>query len=238
MTDLLPILVSGLVLGLAGSVHCVAMCGGIAGAVSQAASAGQGGAVAAARAALLASAGRIASYAMAGALAGAFGGTLTRLVAVGGAHGTALRTVLALVIVAVGFELARTGRAFGFLERAGAALWRHATPLLRRIGRPERAWQVLAMGAIWGWLPCGLVYAGLVVAAAAGRPDQGALAMLSFGLGTLPAVVGASGFSTLLARAGGGASARRRAGLALLAFGLWSLAGTWLFAGGSQHACH
>jgi hypothetical protein len=43
-----------------------------------------------------------------------------------------------------------------------------------------------AAGLLWGWLPCGLVYAALLAAAMAGDPARGALAMLAFGLGTLP----------------------------------------------------
>jgi sulfite exporter TauE/SafE len=43
---------------------------------------------------------------------------------------------------------------------------------------------------IWGWLPCGLVYAALALAAATGDVKVSALTMLFFGLGTLPAVMG------------------------------------------------
>jgi hypothetical protein len=82
------------------------------------------------------------------------------------------------------------------------------------------------------------VYSALVLAAASGRPVMGALAMAGFGLGTLPAVWAATGFGTLLTRLGGGASVRRSAGLALVAFGLWSIVGTWILAShhGASHA--
>lgn len=236
MSEPLTIVASSLVLGFAGSVHCVAMCGGIASALAHAGAAAQPRPGAIARAALATSLGRIASYATAGALAGGVGGSLGGFVAAGSARATMLRIVLGLVLLGVGVELCRSGRAFAPLERAGGLLWRRVSPLLRRIGRPERVGQLVAMGAIWGWLPCGLVYSGLVVAAASGRADLGALAMASFGLGTLPAVAGASGLSNLLARFGGAGSVRRRAGVVLVAFGLWSLIGTWLFTGGHHHA--
>ncbi len=39
---------------------------------------------------------------------------------------------------------------------------------------------------VWGWLPCGLVYSALIWAISAGSAQEGALLLLSFGLGTLP----------------------------------------------------
>jgi sulfite exporter TauE/SafE len=51
------------------------------------------------------------------------------------------------------------------------------------------------LGVALGFLPCGLLYAALATAAASGNPALGALAMLAFGLGTVPAlmVVGVAG---------------------------------------------
>ncbi len=226
----LPVLLSALVLGFAGSVHCLGMCGGIAGALNQAAPAQ--GPVASGVRTLLYSLGRISSYAMAGALAGAFGSVFTGAPSALGL----IRFAVGLAIVMIGLQIAFAGRAFAPLERAGLVLWRLASPLARRIGRPERAWQVFALGLVWGWLPCGLVYSGLVIAAASGRPATGAIAMASFGLGTLPAVWAVTGFGAALARLGGGASVRRSAGLALVAFGIWSIVGAWAL--GGLHAGH
>lgn len=232
MIDSAPVVGSAFVLGLAGSVHCVGMCGGIAGALAQRSSPARPleGAVRS----LLQSVGRIGSYALAGALAGAFGEVLVPL---GRTSGPWLRLALGLAIVLLGVQIARSGRAVPALERLGLVVWRRATPLLRRIGRPEQAWQHLALGAVWGWLPCGLVYSALLLAAASGAPRTGALALAAFGLGTLPAVLASAGFGRLLARIGGGASARRTAGALLVVFGLWSILGPWAMqhAHGSAH---
>lgn len=213
---------SAFVLGLAGSAHCVGMCGGIAGALTQISPAARP--FEGALRSLLQSTGRVASYAVAGALAGAFG---EALLPIGRASGPWLRLALGLAIVLFGIQLARSGRAAPALERLGQVVWRRAAPLLRRIGRPEHAWQHLALGAVWGWLPCGLVYSALLLAAASGGPRTGALALAAFGLGTLPAVLAAAGFGRLLARIGGGASLRRTAGVLLVVFGLWSILGPW-----------
>lgn len=226
----LPILSSALVLGFAGSVHCVAMCGGIAGALDQAATDRRP--LASFTRPIFYSLGRVTSYAIAGALAGAFGSVFA-----GAANALPLaRFAIGLVIVVIGVQIATAGRAFAPLERAGLAVWRLAAPLARRIGRPERSWQFVALGLVWGWLPCGLVYSGLLIAAASGRAAMGALAMVAFGLGTLPAVWAATGLGAALVRLGGGAAVRRSAGVVLVGFGLWSIVGTWAFHG--LHAGH
>lgn len=50
----------------------------------------------------------------------------------------------------------------------------------------------MALGAVWGWLPCGLVYSAPALALLAGTPLHGALVMFAFGLGTLPNLMAAA----------------------------------------------
>ena len=57
--------------------------------------------------------------------------------------------------------------------------------LLRRLNRLAG----VPLGLALGLLPCGLLYAALLAASAAGGPFQGAAAMLLFGLGTVPALL-------------------------------------------------
>lgn len=74
------------------------------------------------------------------------------------------------------------------------------TALLMRFLRAlamTRSWQArLLLGGLMGFLPCGAVYSSLALAATFGHPLKSALAMICFGLGTVPAlsaVVAASG---------------------------------------------
>lgn len=242
MTLDLALLASAFVLGFAGSLHCVGMCGGIAAALAQSSSSrdGSGSFVHS----FVHSLGRIMSYATLGGLFGMVGGAVGSVVG-GAANGIVaarplaefvLRVLVGLLIVAIGFELARTGRAFPAVERGGQAIWRRVLPLARRVGRPDRPTAALALGALWGLLPCGLVYSGLVLAAASGDLVDGSAAMAAFGLGTLPAVVATAVFSAGLARLGSVARVRRGAGGLLVAFGLWSIAGAWVASHG--HAAH
>lgn len=55
-------------------------------------------------------------------------------------------------------------------------------------------------GALMGFMPCGLIYAALMMAATLANPLAGMLAMWLFVLGTLPALVMASGAAALLAQ--------------------------------------
>jgi uncharacterized protein len=74
------------------------------------------------------------------------------------------------------------------LERIGQYLWRHLSPLTNKFLPVESLAQATLLGGLWGWIPCGLVYAMLVVALASGSALHGAATMIAFGLGTLPAM--------------------------------------------------
>jgi len=205
-------LLAALVAGLVGSVHCFGMCGGIAGALGMA---GGGRATFA----VAYSAGRIASYSVAGALAGAFGAGLA------GAAGLGpwLRLVMGLVLILLGLQIALNLKLLAPLEAAGANLWRRLAPFARRFVPPRHAGQALALGALWGWLPCGLVYGMLAAAVGSGSALNGAAFMAVFGLGTAPAMVGLAWAS---GRGGTWLTARRRRALGwlLVVFGAWTAA--------------
>jgi sulfite exporter TauE/SafE len=130
-------------------------------------------------------AGRIASYAFAGALAGSISAAAFVM------HDTmVLRQLLFalanLMLIALGLYLAGLWRGITALERGGAVLWRRIQPLAAGLLRSPSTLNTLALGALWGWIPCGLVYSMLVTALASGSAANGALIMLAFGLGTLP----------------------------------------------------
>lgn len=201
-------------MGLASGMHCLGMCGGIVGAFS-------------ARQPLLPAkrillrqitfnSGRIASYALAGLVAGATGLVLGR---------SALLYVLAnLLVILVGLQLAGVRTPMPWIERLGAPLWRRLQPLAVRVFQIPSLPGAFVAGALWGWLPCGLVYGALAAAALAGSPARGAAAMAAFGLGTLPwllsAGVGAARLRSLINRR----PARVAAGAMVMGLGAWGLA--------------
>jgi sulfite exporter TauE/SafE len=207
----LGFLIAAWLTGLAGSGgHCLGMCGGIVGALGLRQRPGwQGFAVVAA-----AHLGRVLGYAMAGALVGFAGAA-----AFGSVFGTQgivlLRIGAAALIAAIGVQLLLGRPLLTPLERVGARFWRRLAPLMRTVLPPRNAAHALAAGALWGWLPCGLVYAQLSVAATAGGALQGAALMTVFGFGTS---VGLSMLSALLQSLGLARLPRRAAGALLLVF--------------------
>ena len=203
--------------GLLGGVHCVGMCGGIAGALA----AGSTGPVPRRLAAF--NAGRVGSYAVAGALAGLVG-TLAGAAGPGAVLRTLLFIAAQAMVVLIGLYVAGWSGAILRFERAGAGLWRRIEPLRRRFFPVDSDARALGAGAVWGWIPCGLVYGMLPLAAVSGGALQGAMVMAAFGAGTLPGLVLAGAASRRLTEARRKPWVRGTAGGAIVLLGLAGLA--------------
>ena len=204
--------------GLLGGGHCAGMCGGIVGAF-----AAQGPSSRPALSLHLAyNAGRILSYAVAGALVGFIGG-------LGLAFGAVSRVQLAfyllanLMLVALGFYLIGFTKVLAVAERAGQTLWIRVRPWTKQFLPVRGVAQALPLGLLWGWLPCGLVYSVLATALVSGSPGRGALAMLVFGLGTLPNLLLAGLLLSRFRRFAQSAGVRVVSGLLVLGYGLYGL---------------
>lgn len=216
-------------LGLVGSGHCIGMCGGIAGALATTTRPPGTTAVATARgrrarawwASALHSLGRVACYSMLGAIVGGF----SQVLGIGLGLAPAMRIFAGLTLLALGAHVAGLPVGFDRLERLGLRVWRRVSPLAGRVGAPDTAAKQLALGAVWGLLPCGLVYSAAAAAAATGSVLGGALSMAAFGLGTLPAMVIAGGSALTLSSFLRTRGARRSAGALLALLGLWTAYG-------------
>jgi len=227
-------LLAALLVGLFSVVHCLGMCGGIMGALTFSVPPPVRHNRPWMMVYLLAyNMGRIASYAVAGAVVGGAGDELLGRLAP--EHGLLLLQLFAAVMLAaIGFYLAGWFPRFALLERLGEPLWRRLEPIGRRM-LPVRspAWALL-YGAIWGWLPCGLVYSVLIWTAGAGGALQGAATMAAFGVGTLPAVVGAGMIAGTLGRLTRQPWVRRTAGILLILFAIAGPAHSLLGGGGAH----
>jgi hypothetical protein len=217
---------AALVLGFLGSTHCLAMCGGIVAVLAAGAAPNlrRNERPPLGRIALF-SVGRIASYAVAGAAVGALGLLLRDAFPVRVGQ-LALRAFAGLLMLGLGLHLTGLFRNFAILERLGAPIWRRLEPVGKRLLPVRSGWHALALGALWGWVPCGMVYTALALAAASGSAPGGALVMGLFGAGTLPAMVLfgalARGVSSLTSGARG-LWVRRGAGAVVASFGIMSL---------------
>ena len=174
-------LIAAFVIGLLGGVHCVGMCGGIVGALTVQ-TPKRGGSPGLH---LAYSLGRIASYTAAGSvmgLIGALGLVFNQILPV-----QMLLYVLAnFALVCLGWHLAGLGNQLALLEKLGGSLWRRIQPYGAMLLPANTVPKALLLGAVWGWLPCGLVYSLLATALVSGGAVSGAAVMLAFGLGTLP----------------------------------------------------
>lgn len=208
--------------GLLGGAHCAAMCGGIATGFS--ALSGRGGWWRAAQPNL----GRLLGYMLAGAMVGGLGHGLLDLARVQWLS-AALRAGVGVVLVVAALRLLGLGRALGFHAMPGARLWTWLRPLQRRVllssDGPARR---VALGMLWGWMPCGLSTTLLAAAWLQASALDGALTMAAFGLGTLPLMLpltwSGARLGQRLLRGGWRVAA---AGL-VLAAGLVTLAAPWL----------
>ncbi len=218
-----PPYLAAFLVGLSGGAHCFGMCGGIVGALTLCLPPAPGHPLRARLPYLLAyNGGRVISYMVAGALAGGVGAWAAHLLSVRHAQ-LGLQLLAGLFMMLLGLYLAGWSAALSRLERAGGVLWRRIEPLGRRWLPVHTPAQALGIGLVWGWLPCGLVYSVLVWAIGAGGALEGALLLLSFGLGTLPALLALGTAAAALAGFMRRPAMRRLAGTLVMLFGVYEI---------------
>jgi sulfite exporter TauE/SafE len=192
----LPLVFGAFLAGLAGSPHCVVMCGAFASACARPA-----------RGLGAWHAGRLIGYGILGALAGAFGGSIP---------GPAWLPPMLAVALLCWFAAALAG----LLPEPRPRLPGFASA--GRLLRENRGMGArFAFGIVNGFVPCGLVYSALSVPVALAHPVAGAVAMVAFGAGTLPSLSIAA--LTLHRFAPRTLAGRRILALAVLFAGLWSI---------------
>ena len=236
-SDTLPamdqaLILSAVLLGLAGTPHCLAMCGA---GCTAAAGGGQGGRL------LAFHGGRLLAYAAAGAVAAASVGSLATL---GQAAGVLrpLWTLVHVAALALGLFLLWQGRQPGWMEGLGRARSRVHNHEVQH--RPGERWQAVrgparsaGVGLAWVAWPCGLLQSALLVAALANSPTAGAAVMAGFAAASAAGLVlgPALWWRFVGRRIGGGgvlaspAMAVRWAGAALALASAWALGhGLWM----------
>lgn len=169
-------------IGLAGSVHCVAMCGGVTAGLSLAVPKHANPI----NYVLSYNTGRILSYAVAGAITG----YLSQIVSHQLQHSINWLNLLSGVfLIVLAAFIGGWWNGLTHLERLGQKVWRYLSPLSKKFLPFRSPLSALPYGIIWGWLPCGLVYSSLTWSLASESSVQGAIIMLCFGLGTLPSML-------------------------------------------------
>lgn len=218
LIDWLPALSSAFILGAMSSGHCIGMCGGIACALGLQNSRSIG-------TLLIYHAGRITSYAL---LALIFGAALQHITHRFPFFSPVLRTVAGLLLLAMALHIAQWWSGITQLESLGTRWWKPlqqlAKPLLPATTLPK----VFALGLLWGWLPCALVYSTLAWSASRAHAVESAVLMLFFGLGTTPALLASGALSQQLKTFFQQQQWRYAAALLLCVYAVWTIVSAWL----------
>ncbi len=162
--------------------------------------------------------GRVLGYAALGALAAASVQGLGWLTV----QSAALRplwTLFHAAIFVLGLLLLWRAQQPVWLEQFGKKVWQRVRSLVSGRGRAAP----LVLGMVWTFLPCGLLYSALLVAALAGSALPGALVMALFALGTSVSLMAGPWLLLRLGKGGNGDWGVRLAGLALALSSAWSL---------------
>lgn len=170
-------ILTALITGLAGSLHCLGMCGPLVLGLHGRGSAGL-------RSRMAYHLARALAYAGLGALVGALGA------------GLALAGWQRGLSIGAGLLVLWMGLKSGWLEHIQARLTtgaaRRLLPGLQLARNTAGLPGQLLAGFMNGLLPCGMVYVALAASASFGDPLRGAAFMALFGAGTWPAMIGLS----------------------------------------------
>jgi sulfite exporter TauE/SafE len=170
--------------GLLGSAHCLGMCGGLVSALSLTADGRNSGL----GFQLLYNLGRILTYGLIGLMVGWLGSAaavksslqeITRLLLIG--------SDLLIILVGLGSAGLFSGITIMSLEFSGPV--GTLSKAAKKLRKYPPALAALPLGLLFGFLPCGFLYAMVLTAAQTTDGFRGAITMSAFGLGTLPALV-------------------------------------------------
>jgi len=203
---------TALIMGLAGGPHCVAMCGAACAGIGHAARPHTS------RALVSFQVGRCLGYSLLGGLA-AFSvqalGWLT-------VESAALRPVWSMLHVAafvLGLLLVWQAKQPVWLDQSAQQIWSKIRRLNNNLGKVAP----VAVGSLWAFMPCGLLYSALMVAALTGNAFEGAITMACFALGSGVSLGFAPWLLLKVKSLGDGGWGIRLAGLALATTSAWAL---------------
>lgn len=204
--------------GLAGSGHCLGMCGGIVTALALSRS--DAGALERFLANLLYHAGRICTYTLLGLAVGL--ASRAGMVDALKPYVKWLFLAANLFVAAIGIFTLLGVRSLGISALDGSG-WGVLKDRLARLSSASSVMAAVPAGLLMGLLPCGLVYGVLISAATSGSALKGAGMMLAFGCGTLPALLAYGQVASALSVLGRGVFQRGMGGVVALLglLGVW-----------------
>lgn len=232
------LLASAWATGLLGGTHCIGMCGGISTALTFALPADKRRGASLFGYQLAYNFGRIFTYTVLGIIVG----TLAHGILAGWASSPWPRATAGAFMVVMGLYLAGWWNGLQRIEGLGGGVWKILAPLRQKILPVDHPLKAVAAGAVWGFLPCGLVYSALTLALARADTVMSGGVMLAFGLGTLPTLLLTGTLAGKLRQYLQMKNVRQLAGFLVIVLGVWTAYLAFSHSGhhhgGSDHSSH
>jgi uncharacterized protein len=206
------IAVTALVMGLAGGPHCIAMCGSACLGIASANKPNSTSAL------VQFQIGRLLGYSTLGAIAAYSMQTIGAI----SIQAAALRPLWTMVHVAgalMGLTLLVRAQQPQWIESFAKTVWQKTRKVSQVIPHSAPA----LLGGLWAFLPCGLLYSALLVAAMTSSAIDGAVVMALFALGSGVSLFAGPWVWSKLRGYGSGLFAVRFAGFSLFAISTWGL---------------
>lgn len=177
---------SAMLLGLLASAHCAGMCGGLQSVLQQSQ------VIRSKRQIFIhlvvLNIGRLSVYVLFGFLVGSLGTEILEVVDIPQLTRSA-RYITSVLLIVLGLQLIiAKAKPFERIERIGICIWNFVSRYQPKVNQSSIGTSY-RRGLIWGFLPCGLVYGVLLTTLFSNNGWQGAITLLGFGLGTLPALL-------------------------------------------------
>ncbi len=206
-------------LGFFGGGHCAGMCGGLSSAfvLQLPPNLNRAGLI------ILLNLGRVGSYVLIGLILGLVGQVGISLDETRWLQNI-LYVAANVLLLLLGLYLAGISSMATKIEGLGRPVWKHLNPVLNKLLPIRSVPACFAVGMLWGWLPCGLVYSASLYALGSGNAWHGGLYMLAFALGTLPNLLAMGFFAAQLKSFLQNRKVRFIAGLLVAAWAVWRLA--------------
>ena len=179
--------------------------------------------------------GRVSSYALAGLALGALSfGIQQRFPDMF----SWMRLLSGVLLTLLALFIGRWWAGISVVEKAANALWQPLMGSFSSFSNHKSLGSVFVLGSLWGWIPCGAVYTTLAWAALAADPVQSSLLMLSFGLGTMPALLVAGYSLGFMQRFMQQPILRVFFASSLLAYGVWIMLSSYSSIDGQSNHLH
>lgn len=213
MAEFLALLSGAFFIGFAAQTHCVGMCGPVIGIL------GMNNSYKRIPAAILYNLGRISTYTLLGVIGGLIAASVSDITTIQ----YVIRYIAGAIMIFIALQLFGMPQFLGIIERPFQYIWKPLQKFSQRFFPIRTALGTYTVGMIWGLLPCGAVYGPLAVAMGAGSVAKSAGIMFTFGLGTLPIMIGLAIFGTFVGHFFAKKGVRMVAGIIVLIMAIYYL---------------